>query len=143
MHISERGLNLIKQFEGFSAKAYKCPAGVWTIGYGHTKNVKPDDLITQYQASELLRFDVLSSEGVINRLVTKTLNQAQFDACVSFVFNVGSGNFQKSTLLKKINAGDYIGAANEFPKWVYANKKKFAGLVKRRQAEKDLFLSNY
>jgi len=141
MHVSEKGLNLIKQFEGLRLKAYKCPAGVWTIGYGHTNNVRPDDVITEAQATELLIRDVLDVEGVINRLVTKTLTQGQYDALCSFIFNVGSGNFMRSTLLRKLNQADYEGASNEFLKWVYANKKKLAGLVKRRQAEKDLFNS--
>ena len=143
MKTSGKGIELIKTFEGLRLKAYKCPAGVWTIGYGHTKNVKPSDRITQPQAVELLLTDLKQFEGVINRSVLKTLNQAQFDACVSFVFNVGAGNFQKSTLLKKLNKGDFVGASLEFPKWVYSNKKKLAGLVKRREAERKLFISNY
>lgn len=143
MHISDNGLNLIKKFEGLRLKAYRCPAGKLSIGYGHTNNVKPDDVITEQEAVELLLTDLKQFEGVINRSVLKTLNQAQFDACVSFVFNVGAGNFQKSTLLKKLNKGDFVGASLEFPKWVYSNKKKLAGLVKRREAERKLFISNY
>ena len=141
MHTSEKGLNIIKKHEGLKTKAYKCPAGKWTIGYGHTNNVRPDDVITEAEATELLIKDVFNSEGVINRLVHKTLNQAQFDALVSFVFNVGVGNFQKSTLLRKINEGDFAGAAQQFSRWVYAKGRKLPGLVKRREEEKQLFLS--
>lgn len=141
MRTSHKGIDLIKRFEGLRLKAYKCPAGVWTIGYGHTNNVRPDDIITEQEALELLLIDLKQFEGAINQLVLKTLNQSQYDACISFVFNVGIGNFKKSTLLKKLNAGDFIGASNEFPKWVYAKKKKLAGLVRRRQAEKELFLA--
>ena len=141
MHISEKGLNLIKKFEGLRLKAYKCPAGKLTIGYGHTNNVRPDDVITEAQATELLIRDVLDVEGVINRLVTKTLNQGQFDACISFIFNLGAGNFQRSTLLRKINQGDFVGASREFSRWIYAGGKILNGLKKRREEEKQLFLS--
>lgn len=140
MQTSQDGINLIKKYEGLRLKAYKCPAGVWTIGYGHTNNVRPNDVLTIEQAHQLLLIDLKLVECAIIRNVKKPLNQAQFDACVSFVFNVGAGNFQKSTLLKKINSGDYAGAANEFGKWVYANKKKMPGLVRRRAAEKALFI---
>lgn len=141
MHISEKGLNLIKQFEGLRLKAYKCPAGVWTIGYGHTSNVKPDDVITEAQATELLIRDVFDCEGVINRLVTKTLTQGQYDALCSFIFNLGAGAFQRSTLLRKINQGDFAGASREFSRWIYAGGKVLNGLKARRQAEKQLFNS--
>ena len=142
MHISDNGLNLIKRFEGFRKKAYKCPAGVWTIGYGHINKVRPDDIITEAEATELLIKDVFNCEGVINHFVKKTLNQGQYDALCSFIFNVGSGNFQRSTLLRKLNQADYEGAANEFPKWVYSKGKKLPGLVKRRTAERELFISS-
>ena len=141
MHTSEKGLNLIKKYEGLRLKAYKCPAGVWTIGYGHAKGVKQNDIITEQQAVELLLRDVLDCEGVINRLVTKTLNQGQFDACISFIFNLGAGNFQRSTLLRKINQGDFVGASREFSRWIYSNGKILNGLKKRREEEKQLFLT--
>lgn len=139
MHISENGLNLIKEFEGLRLKAYKCPAGVWTIGYGHANNVRPDDIITEQEASELLLKDVFDCEGVINRLVTKTLTQGQFDALVSFIFNLGAKKFMTSTLLRKINQGDFEGASQQFKRWVYAGGKKLPGLVRRRTAEQKLF----
>ena len=141
MYTSEKGLNLIKKYEGLRLKAYKCPAGKLTIGYGHTNNVRPDDVITEAQAVELLLRDVLDCEGVINRLVMKTLNQGQFDACISFIFNLGAGNFQRSTLLRKINQGDFAGASREFSRWIYSNGKILNGLKKRREEEKQLFIS--
>ena len=138
MRTSEKGLNLIKKYEGLRLKAYKCPAGVWTIGYGHTKGVKQNDTITEAQAVELLLRDVLDCEGVINRLVKKTLNQGQFDACISFIFNLGAGNFQRSTLLRKINQDDFAGASREFSRWIYSGGKILNGLKKRREEEKQL-----
>lgn len=143
MHTSDIGLNLIKKYEGLRLKAYKCPAGVLTIGYGHTNNVRPDDVITEQQAVELLLRDVYDCEGVISHLITKTLNQGQFDACISFIFNVGAGNFQKSTLRRKINEGDFESASKEFSKWVFSKGKKLNGLIKRREEERKLFISNY
>ena len=140
MKTGRNGINLIKSFEGLRLHAYKCPAGVWTIGYGHTKGVKKGDMITELKAETLLIIDLQSSENAINSLVKVPLTPNQFDSLASFVFNVGSGNFQKSTLLKKLNNKDYTGASNEFGKWVFANKKKLLGLVKRREAEKELFL---
>jgi len=143
MNISENGINLIKQFEGCKLKAYRCPAGVLTIGYGHTgSDVKEFTIISQGQAEKLLKMDLIIHCNNVAKLVKVPLNQNRFDALVSFEFNVGFGNFSKSTLLKKLNKGDYIGASREFDKWVFANKKKLAGLVKRRQAEKELFLKN-
>lgn len=141
MRTSEKGLNLIKKYEGLRLKAYKCPAGKLTIGYGHTNNVRPDDVITEAQASELLIRDVLDVEGAINRLVTKTLTQGQFDALCSFIFNLGAGAFQRSTLLRKINQGDFVGASREFSRWIYSGGKILNGLKKRREEEKQLFLS--
>ena len=141
MKTSNKGIDLIKKFEGCKLKAYKCPAGKLTIGYGHTNNVRPDDVITEAQAVDLLLRDVLDCEGVINRLVTKTLNQGQFDACISFIFNLGAGNFQRSTLLRKINQGDFAGASREFSRWIYAGGKILNGLKKRREEEKQLFIS--
>ena len=140
MKTGRNGINLIKSFEGLRLHAYKCPAGVWTIGYGHTKGVKKGDMITELKAETLLIIDLQSSENAINKLVKVPLTQNQFDSLVSFVFNVGNGNFSKSTLLKKLNNKDYTAASNEFEKWVFANKKKLLGLVKRREAEKELFL---
>jgi len=145
MKISKEGLDLIKKFEGLRLKAYKCPAGVWTIGYGSTGGIIEGWEITEEDAELLLKDDVFDSEVAVDFDVTVPLTQEQFDALVSFVFNVGIGNFRKSTLLKKLNAGHYIGAANEFLKWDKATvngvKKTLAGLTKRRKMERDLFLS--
>ncbi len=141
MKISEKGLALIKQFEGLRLHAYLCAAGVPTIGYGHTKGVEMDDAITEEQAEHLLQEDLREFELAIQRLVHISITQNQFDALVSLVFNIGVDNFKKSTLLKKVNARDTSGAANEFNKWVFAGKKKLEGLVKRRNAERLLFIS--
>ncbi|MES2729928.1 MAG: lysozyme [Pseudomonadota bacterium] len=140
MNLSEIGLNLIKHFEGCQLKAYLDQAGIPTIGYGHIKRVKMGDTCTLEQAEQWLKEDVAESEASVNRLVTVPINQFQFDALVSFVFNLGTGNFFKSTLRKLLNKKDYIGCANEFPKWRFAGSVISNGLVKRRQAEKDLFL---
>ncbi|MBD8109108.1 lysozyme [Erwinia persicina] len=140
MKTGEKGLELIKHFEGLQRKAYLCPAGVWTIGYGHTGGVQSGDEISTEQADLFLLQDIAASEYAVNRYVTVPLTQHQFDALVSFTFNLGSGNLHTSTLLKKLNAGDYSGAAEEFQRWVNAGGKKMAGLVRRREAEKSLFM---
>jgi lysozyme len=139
MNISETGLNLIKHFEGLRLRAYHCSANVWTIGYGHTGGVRPGDVITAEEADAFLRQDVAEAESSVSRDVRIPLTQHQFDALVSFVFNLGAGNFSTSTLLRKLNAGDYTGAADEFLRWVNAGRKIQAGLVRRREAEKNLF----
>lgn len=139
MKTSEKGLELIKHFEGLRLQAYRCSAHVWTIGYGHTAGVQPGDSVTAGQADSLLRQDIEESERSVARYVTAPLNHCQFDALVSFTFNLGAGNLRTSTLLKKLNAGDYSGAAEEFPRWVSAGGKKLPGLVRRREAEKALF----
>ncbi|WP_410529524.1 lysozyme (plasmid) [Serratia sp. AXJ-M] len=141
MILSERGLSLIKHFEGKRLQAYLCAAGVWTIGYGHTDDVRPGDVIDDMKADSFLRRDVTVSENIVRRFVRAPLNQDQFDALVSFVFNIGIRNFESSTMLKKLNAGDSVGASDEFLRWVYAAGKSISGLVFRRQAEKRLFLS--
>lgn len=147
MKISENGLNLIKKFEGLSLKPYLCPAGIPTIGYGNTfyenmtKVTMQDAEITEERADKL--FDFLVSTkfvSVVNRLVIVDLTQNQFDALVSFVYNLGAGNFEQSTLLKKVNQLDFIGASLEFEKWNKAGGKVLNGLTKRRLAEKELFL---
>lgn len=140
MKTSSNGINLIKEFEGCKLSSYKCPAGVWTIGYGHTKNVKQGMKITNEHATNLLKDDLKTYEGYVNKYVKVKLNQNQFDALVSFTFNCGGGALKSSTLLKKINKGDYTGAANELLRWNKASGKILAGLTRRRQAEKALFL---
>ena len=142
MNISKKGIDLIKRYEGCRLKAYKCPAGVWTIGYGHTNNVRPDDIITQDDAEELLKRDLKVHEDNVKRVVKIALTQNQFDALVSFEYNVGYGAFANSTLLKLLNAGNYNGASKQFERWVYAGDRVLEGLVKRRKAEREMFLSD-
>lgn len=129
--------DLIKQFEGLKLKAYLCPAGVWTIGYGHTKGVKEGDIITQEQADKFLEDDLKYFEAEVNRLVKVKLGENQRAAIVSFVYNVGVGNFQSSTMLKRINEGK--NAADQFIKWVYAKGKVSQGLVNRRKKEREIY----
>ena len=131
---------LIKEFEGCKLKAYKCPADVWTIGYGHTDGVKEGDEITQQEADRLLASDVDLFTSGVQRLVTSDINRNQLGALVSFAFNLGLGNLRHSTLLKLVNADDFIGAADQFPRWNKAGGKVLAGLTRRREAEKQLFL---
>ena len=139
MRINEAGLNLIKDFEGCRLKAYLCPAGVWTIGYGHTQGVKPDMVINQLQAERFLRQDLKRFEDAVTSLVKVPITLNQFSALVSFAYNVGVGALYDSTLLRKLNKKDYKGAANEFLRWNKAGGKVLPGLTRRRLAEKDLF----
>ena len=146
MEYSKNGLHLTEQFEGLRLTAYPDPGtggDPWTIGYGHTgSDVHPGLTITQEQAEELLMKDVQKAAADVNSKVTKNLTQKEFDAIVDFTFNCGCGNFNNSTLLKKINSGDMEGAAHEFDKWNLAAGKVMAGLVRRRHAETLLFLNN-
>ncbi len=139
MRTSENGLALIRQAEGLRLRAYKCPAGVWTIGYGTTAGVKEGLVITKERAEELLREDVKRFEDQVMRLVKVRLTQGQFDALVSFTYNLGAANLGNSTLLRLLNAGDYKGAAAQFDRWTKAGGKELPGLVKRRAAERALF----
>lgn len=144
MNTSKAGLDLIKQFEGLRLKAYKCPADVWTIGYGHTSAagnpaVKSGMTITEAQANRILASDLGQYEDAINNSVKVDLTQNQFDALVSFVYNVGIGAFQKSTLLKKLNAGQYDAVPGELMKWTKGGGKELPGLVRRRRAEAALW----
>ena len=144
MKISNNGLNLIKQFEGLRLNAYDDGVGVWTIGYGTIKYpngtlVKKGDKITQTQADQYIANDVATFERSVNMLVNVPLTQNQFDALVSFTYNLGATNLSASTLLKKLNSKDYKGAAAEFPKWNKAGGKVMTGLVRRRKAEMELF----
>lgn len=119
--------------------AYKCPAGVYTIGYGHTKGVKKGLKITKKEAEAFLREDIEQFENGVNKYVSVPLTQNQFDALVSFVYNVGLGAFKTSTMRKKLNTKDYAGAANEFLRWNKSNGVVLTGLIRRRNAEKTLF----
>lgn len=139
MKISNRGIDLIKQFEGLRLDAYQDSVGVWTIGYGHTQGVKAGDKITQEQADKLLMEDLAIFQRAVNKAVYIPLRQGQFDALVSFAFNLGVGNLLSSTLLRLLNSGQDPSA--EFGKWVNAGGKKLAGLVRRREAERLLFVS--
>lgn len=139
MTTSERGLSLIKSFEGLRLESYLCPAKVWTIGYGHTSGVKQGQTIIEEQAEQFLKDDLLTFEKAVLAHNLK-LNQNQFDALVSFTYNVGGGNLNKSTLLRKVkdNPTD-ASIRNEFMKWNKANGKALAGLTRRRNAEADLY----
>ena len=140
MEYSQNGLLLTEQFEGCRLEAYQDSVGKWTIGYGHTWGINSSTPpCTQDQAAAWLAEDIQSAVGSVNRLVKVTLTQPEFDACCDFVFNVGVGNFAGSTMLKKLNAGDYAGAANEFDKWSFAGGVVVAGLLRRREAEKAEF----
>jgi lysozyme len=147
---SENGIELVKAFEGLhkvksdgNVRSYRCPAGRWTIGYGHTHGVRSGETITPEEAEDLLRKDLQDCEAAVERLVKVDLTQNQFDALVSFVFNLGQGNFGSSTLLRKLNRGDCEGAAAEFVRWnkarVEGQLKALPGLTRRRTAEAALF----
>ena len=137
--------DLIKKFEGCRLKAYPDPAtggDPWTIGVGHTgPEVHPGMTISEGIADAYLVKDVQDAVEAVNNLVRVNMTQGQFDALVSFVFNCGAGNFAKSTLLKKMNAGDVVGASLEILKWSRAAGKEMPGLLRRRAAEQSLFLS--
>jgi lysozyme len=141
MTTSDFGLQRIRNFEGLRLQAYQDPGGVWTIGYGHTgSDVSQGLVITRADADALLRADLATAEATVNSSVSVSLTQGQFDALVSFVYNVGGGAFQTSTLLAKLNAGDYASAAAEFGNWNQdANGQPLAGLMSRRSAEAALF----
>lgn len=138
---SERGLALIKKYEGLRTNAYLCPANVWTIGYGHTKGVSRGMMISHEDAEELLKKDLRYFESAVNSAVKVPVNQNQFDALVSFAFNVGVGAFGGSTLVRLLNRKHYISAAEQFLRWTRGGGKVLPGLVKRRREEYELFMS--
>ena len=148
MKVNDETIKHLKASEGLRLKAYPDPGtggDPWTIGYGHTALAGPPVVkrgmtVTAEQAEAILRADVEKFAVGVSKLIKVALNENQFGALVSFAFNVGLGNFAKSTLLKKLNAGDYAGAADQFPKWTKAAGKVLPGLVKRRAAERALFL---
>ena len=145
MHVSPSGVDLICNFEGLRLKAYDDGVGVWTIGFGTTKypngiRVKKGDTCTLDQAKAYMQNDLKSFEQTINNTVKVPLNQNQFDALVSLAYNIGSTAFKNSTLVKRLNEGNYKAAANQFDVWVNAGGKRMQGLVNRRAAEKALFL---
>ncbi|AUC61774.1 phage lysozyme [Cyanobacterium sp. HL-69] len=143
--VNQRGLNLIKEFEGLRLNAYLCPAGVWTIGYGSTfypdgRRVRQGDKITQQEADQLFLATVKPFAKVVDQAVKVTINNNQFSALVSFAFNVGTGAFKSSTLLRLLNRSDYQGAADQLLRWNRAGNQILVGLTRRRRAERALFL---
>jgi len=144
MQYSKNGLHLTESFEGVRLTAYPDPGtggDPWTIGYGHTgPDVYPGLTITQEQAEYFLIKDVQKAEEDVNAKLTVEVTQNEFDALVDFAFNCGCGNLNNSTLLRKVNAGDFEGASHEFEKWDMAAGKHLAGLLRRRQAEELLFM---
>jgi lysozyme len=139
MEYSLDGLHLTESFEGCRLQAYPDSVGVPTIGYGHTHGVALGMTCTQDQAEQWLQQDIQVAAQAVNRMVTVTLTQPEFDALVDFTFNLGTGSLQHSTLLRLLNAGDYKGAAAEFDKWDKAGGKVMAGLLRRRQSEEQMF----
>ena len=144
MKTSANGITHIKEFEGFRGKRYLCPAGKWTIGYGHVIvdseratlwNVE----LTEDQATKLLMKDLVRFEDAVSAMVAVPLTQGQFDALVSFAYNLGEAKLRSSTLLKLLNAGDYEGARKQINRWVYSNGKKLEGLIRRRARETEMF----
>ena len=142
MNIGQKGIELIKHFEGCELEAYKCPAGVWTIGYGHIKGVSEGMSITQEQAEQMLLDELKEYENYINELVVVDLSQNQFDALVSWVYNLGPANLKSSTLLEVLNSGDYAGVPAQIERWNKAGGKVLEGLIRRRLAESSLFCEN-
>jgi len=139
MKISIEGLSLIKKFEGCELNSYKCAAGVPTIGYGSTHGIQMGMSISKARAEELLLEDISKFEDIVDKSVTVALDQHQFDALVSWTFNLGGGNLNSSTMLKVINAGDYEDVPEQIKRWNKANGKVLEGLIRRREAEALLF----
>ena len=148
MRTNDRGLRLIKKYEGLSLHAYRCPAQIWTIGYGSCYGLngkrltKDHRMITPTEADYLLRREVRHAERQVARLLKVPVTENQFSALASFTFNVGGGAFQSSTLRRKLNRGEIESAAKEFHRWKYAGGRVLPGLVKRRRAECALFLDS-
>ena len=145
MRTNAAAVEIITSFEGFSSEPYQCPAGVWTIGYGSTwcldgsRVSKDTPALSEDEALEWVRHELNRTEYDVARLIDVPLTENQFGALVSFTYNVGSGNLKASTLRQKLNRGDFEGALLEFPKWRRAGGKILRGLVRRREAEKQLF----
>ena len=137
--ISDKGIGIIKQFEGCQLIAYQDAVGVWTIGYGHTKGVSEGDIISSAQAEALLLKELKEYEDYVNKLVTVPLHDYQFDALVSWTYNLGPTNLANSTMLKKLNEGKYDEVPDEMRRWNRAGGKVLEGLVIRRDYEAKLF----
>lgn len=144
-HVTDVGLELIKRFESFSPTVYVCPAGYPTVGYGHVVlDGEPERLaggIDEDEAEDLLRLDAGIAERAVLRLIAVPLTDGQFDALVSFVFNVGAGGLQRSTLRRKVNRDEHSAVPAEFMKWIWAGGRKLKGLVRRREAEARIYAS--
>lgn len=144
--VNDSGLDLVRAFEGLRTEAYRCPAGVWTIGYGHTGDVSPGQRITADQAEQMLRDDLAACGGQVEQLIGVPLSDCQYAALVSFVFNAGAGALRGSTLRRRLNGGDYDCVPSELARWVKAVDPRsgarvpLAGLVRRRAAEGELWL---
>lgn len=147
MRFSNAGVELLKEFEGLKLKAYRDSVGVWTIGVGHTKGVKPNDVITYSQAINFLYQDIKDAETAVNRMVRvfDVLTQNQYDALVSLVYNIGAGNFEKSTVLRETNKRNFQLAADAFRRFnkgrINGVLVELKGLTRRREAERKLFLT--
>ena len=139
MKVSQECIDLVKFFEGFESKAYLCPAGVWTIGYGRTKNVKEGDMVNELQAERDLLEELEEFGEQVLSVVRVSIKQHQFDALASWTYNLGVGNLQSSTLLKKLNSGDKNSVPSEMVRWNKAAGKVLAGLTRRREAEAKLW----
>ena len=147
MEMTPEGLDLICRFEGFRGEAYRCPAGIWTIGYGHTSQagppiVGPGLTMSEAEARRVLLVDVGIFAAGVGSLLTRTLNDAQFSALVSFAFNVGLGNFKSSSVLRAVNTGDFAAVPRRLQLWVKGGGKVLPGLVKRRAAEAAMFVAD-
>ncbi|MCW1968869.1 MAG: lysozyme [Anaerolineae bacterium] len=139
---SPRGRSLIQKFAGLRLTAYQDQGGVWIIGYKHTgPDVIEGLTITQKEAEQLLINDLTRFNNGVNALVTVKINQNQFDALVSFAYQLGLGSLQQSTLIRLLNAGNFQAAADQFPRWDRAGGKEVAGLLAQRNAERELFLT--
>ena len=139
MNISKEGVDLIKKFEGCELDAYKCAAGVWTIAYGRIKEVKEGDTCSQNEAEEWLNEELIEYESDVNHMVEVSLLQNQFDALVSWVYNLGPSNLKASTMLKVLNLGEYKSVPEQIKRWNKAGGKVLEGLTRRRNAEALLF----
>lgn len=139
MRTNQAGIDLIKRFEGLRLTAYRDSGGIWTIGYGHIGGISEGDVITEDQAEQFLREDLEMAEYTIGSTVTADLNPNQFSALASLIYNIGIGKFAHSSMRQLLNAGDFEAAAGEFHKWANAGGQALPGLVRRRQAEEELF----
>ena len=139
--LSAAGLVALASWEAFRAEPYLDIGGVWTDGFGNTNNVNPSKSVSVPQALNQLLINVRTAEGAVNTCITKPMTQGEFDAFVKFTFNVGNRAFCNSTLVRKFNAGDNVGACNELMRWVYVKGQRVQGLANRREAERKLCLS--